>query len=64
MKKISSVRSLCYLIALVAIFGGCIAAVIKKQAVSELFGSATFVFLGAGILIDVITGLIAKPDLQ
>ncbi len=63
MKRNKSVRILCYSVALITIIGGCITAVTKKQAMSELFGVETFVFMGLGIFIDVITEIIAKSDL-
>lgn len=63
MKRIKSVRIICYSIALAAIIGGCITAVIKKQGMSELFGVAAFVFMGLGILIDILTEIMTKSDL-
>jgi hypothetical protein len=62
MKRNKPARTLSYSVALISIIGGCIAAVLKKETISELFGVGVFVFLGLGILIDVITEIIVKPD--
>lgn len=63
MKRIKPGRTLAYSVALISIIGGCIGAVLKKGTMSELFGVSTFVFIGFGIMIDVITEIIGKTDL-
>jgi len=58
-----SMSTLCFALALGSAIGGCIASVLQKNTISELFGVCLFICISLGVFINLIQAIFDKSDL-